>query len=124
MIPRLLRMTAWLASALVLAGFALLCSRNLLAPQPQGVIEQGLLDLALRTAAHGPLYDAPAAAGTPALLPAFPLVASVLIGTLGTSMVWLRLISLISIAGRSEEHTSELQSLRHLVCRLLLAKKK
>src|ERR1035438_3717351 len=26
-------------------------------------------------------------------------------------------------ASRSEEHTSELQSLRHLVCRLLLAKK-
>jgi len=25
---------------------------------------------------------------------------------------------------RSEEHTSELQSLRHLVCRLLLEKKK
>src|SRR5258705_9824396 len=29
-----------------------------------------------------------------------------------------------SQAGRSEEHTSELQSLRHLVCRLLLEKKK
>src|SRR5437899_6366174 len=28
------------------------------------------------------------------------------------------------IALRSEEHTSELQSLRHLVCRLLLEKKK
>src|SRR5438045_9386324 len=28
-----------------------------------------------------------------------------------------------SIALRSEEHTSELQSLRHLVCRLLLEKK-
>src|ERR1039458_9944289 len=28
------------------------------------------------------------------------------------------------IARRSEEHTSELQSLRHLVCRLLLEKKK
>src|ERR1035438_10734174 len=28
------------------------------------------------------------------------------------------------VNGRSEEHTSELQSLRHLVCRLLLAKKK
>ena len=27
-------------------------------------------------------------------------------------------------AVRSEEHTSELQSLRHLVCRLLLEKKK
>src|SRR5438045_9763658 len=26
--------------------------------------------------------------------------------------------------GRSEEHTSELQSLRHLLCRLLLEKKK
>src|SRR5438045_7006709 len=30
----------------------------------------------------------------------------------------------ISIGERSEEHTSELQSLRHLVCRLLLEKKK
>src|SRR5437899_7220523 len=29
-----------------------------------------------------------------------------------------------TIASRSEEHTSELQSLRHLVCRLLLEKKK
>src|SRR5205814_9792341 len=29
-----------------------------------------------------------------------------------------------SFADRSEEHTSELQSLRHLVCRLLLEKKK
>src|SRR5262245_63847653 len=29
-----------------------------------------------------------------------------------------------NIANRSEEHTSELQSLRHLVCRLLLEKKK
>src|SRR5437899_4432063 len=28
-----------------------------------------------------------------------------------------------SSGGRSEEHTSELQSLRHLVCRLLLEKK-
>src|SRR5262245_66600493 len=28
------------------------------------------------------------------------------------------------LANRSEEHTSELQSLRHIVCRLLLEKKK
>src|SRR5437899_9765004 len=28
------------------------------------------------------------------------------------------------VSARSEEHTSELQSLRHLVCRLLLEKKK
>src|SRR5262245_38569702 len=29
-----------------------------------------------------------------------------------------------NVVSRSEEHTSELQSLRHLVCRLLLEKKK
>src|ERR1035438_10570440 len=29
-----------------------------------------------------------------------------------------------AVTSRSEEHTSELQSLRHLVCRLLLEKKK
>src|SRR5205814_6201249 len=34
-------------------------------------------------------------------------------------------ISMLDVdAARSEEHTSELQSLRHLVCRLLLEKKK
>src|SRR5437016_14446411 len=33
-------------------------------------------------------------------------------------------IVLIAAAGRSEEHTSELQSLTNLVCRLLLEKKK
>src|SRR5438045_7499244 len=33
-------------------------------------------------------------------------------------------LNLNTVAGRSEEHTSELQSLRHLVCRLLLEKKK
>src|SRR5436853_3420403 len=33
-------------------------------------------------------------------------------------------VGLAGVARRSEEHTSELQSLRHLVCRLLLEKKK
>src|SRR5262245_60216981 len=32
-------------------------------------------------------------------------------------------VELLKILDRSEEHTSELQSLRHLVCRLLLEKK-
>src|SRR5947199_2799496 len=32
--------------------------------------------------------------------------------------------SRLAVPPRSEEHTSELQSLRHLVCRLLLEKKK
>src|SRR2546422_1860109 len=34
------------------------------------------------------------------------------------------MIERVRIAGRSEEHTSELQSRLHLVCRLLLEKKK
>src|SRR5947199_4273650 len=33
-------------------------------------------------------------------------------------------VALENLDPRSEEHTSELQSLRHLVCRLLLEKKK
>src|SRR5262245_64618834 len=45
---------------------------------------------------------------------------------------WQLVLSGVYVAGcafrslfpRSEEHTSELQSLRHLVCRLLLEKKK
>src|SRR5438093_2670623 len=39
----------------------------------------------------------------------------------GTSCIWT---SRIDLRGRSEEHTSELQSLTNLVCRLLLEKKK
>src|SRR5262245_65106342 len=41
----------------------------------------------------------------------------------GAQLLFEREIQLIERV-RSEEHTSELQSLRHLVCRLLLEKKK
>src|SRR5438045_8113779 len=44
-------------------------------------------------------------------------------GDLGESL-WTRRAVVDELAQRSEEHTSELQSLRHLVCRLLLEKKK
>src|SRR5258705_13355890 len=53
--------------------------------------------------------------------------------TLFRSVVWpltlvllgfILVVSLWTPLQRSEEHTSELQSLRHLVCRLLLEKKK
>src|SRR3989449_7235115 len=37
---------------------------------------------------------------------------------------WGRLVKLVRFFPRSEEHTSELQSRLHLVCRLLLEKKK
>src|SRR5947199_9410173 len=42
------------------------------------------------------------------------------VGRLGVEHV----LEAVADEGRSEEHTSELQSLRHLVCRLLLEKKK
>src|SRR5262245_62494527 len=42
--------------------------------------------------------------------------------TLISTWAWRRLTGRCR-EGRSEEHTSELQSLRHLVCRLLLEKK-
>src|SRR5258705_2110945 len=60
---------------------------------------------ALREAFHGPH--------------AIPLTASSVMGVLSL-IVW-SLILIVTV--RSEEHTSELQSLRHLVCRLLLEKK-
>src|SRR5258708_26075526 len=48
-----------------------------------------------------------------------------------TPKIWYRrwpliatIASFVAINGRSEEHTSELQSPDHLVCRLLLEKKK
>src|SRR5262245_63353452 len=52
-----------------------------------------------------------------------------LIGMLGGALPprWVLIaLTFATVAGvfRSEEHTSELQSLRHLVCRLLLEKKK
>src|SRR5437899_5549970 len=49
--------------------------------------------------------------------PSVPSVPNAAIQTLGNPAITQRL-------DRSEEHTSELQSLRHLVCRLLLEKKK
>src|SRR5205814_7318793 len=49
------------------------------------------------------------------------------VAQLGDEMLPFRAAHLIEFRegfARSEEHTSELQSLRHLVCRLLLEKKK
>src|SRR2546425_3934583 len=42
----------------------------------------------------------------------------------GSDAQWAALTKIPAFAGRSEEHTSELQSLAYLVCRLLLEKKK
>src|SRR5258708_30419612 len=51
----------------------------------------------------------------------FPLLAlAVIVGTAG----WFFFYAIFALTIRSEEHTSELQSPDHLVCRLLLEKKK
>src|SRR2546425_2721452 len=51
-------------------------------------------------------------------LPALAFLAS------GHAVADEALLNLLRAGGRSEEHTSELQSLAYLVCRLLLEKKK
>src|SRR5438045_5590064 len=51
-----------------------------------------------------------------------PVAALLLVGHTPFGLVGQRDLALYHVA-RSEEHTSELQSLRHLVCRLLLEKK-
>src|SRR5438045_6877740 len=58
---------------------------------------------------------------------AVPLVLGIILFALliaGLVMNTIFLVREIRRNERSEEHTSELQSLRHLVCRLLLEKKK
>src|SRR2546425_7795672 len=52
------------------------------------------------------------------------LVAAQLVIVLDFSRVQIALPTMRTELGRSEEHTSELQSLAYLVCRLLLEKKK
>src|SRR5258707_11007424 len=61
-----------------------------------------------------PARDGPRTAG--------PLAAG--LGVLGLSAGGHRGDCAVRAAGRSEEHTSELQSRQYLVCRLLLEKKK
>src|SRR5438045_6272404 len=55
--------------------------------------------------------------GSPSILNASPEAAT------GGGLAILKTGDRVRIDLRSEEHTSELQSLRHLVCRLLLEKK-
>src|SRR5205814_5589627 len=82
------------------------------------------------TQALSPIVNAVAAPAVSAVSASMtlPLIAGTTAGTLMFSNTPLLLPAGSSepeIAfNRSEEHTSELQSLRHLVCRLLLEKKK
>ncbi len=97
MIARILRVILWLASALAILGFALLCARGMDSAQAFDPTERGLMELATQLVRHGPLYAPPSIAHPPALLPGFPLVAAVLVDVLGPHLVWLRGISLLAI---------------------------
>jgi hypothetical protein len=97
MTARLFRLAAWMASGLALAGFALLALRGLTAAQAIDPTESALLELAMRLEKHGPLYEQPAAAGALSIMPGFPLVAAVLVNTLGPDLLWLRITSLLAI---------------------------
>src|SRR5438552_5496889 len=60
--------------------------------------------------------------GHPCFRPVVPLQLRVEEGSM--RILVIALFSTLNCSGRSEEHTSELQSPDHLVCRLLLEKKK
>src|SRR5258705_14007856 len=57
-------------------------------------------------------------------LPILALIAQTMRAAVEPARMAARLVAFSVKQVRSEEHTSELQSLRHLVCRLLLEKKK
>src|SRR5438045_6425280 len=63
-------------------------------------------------------------AGAVATAIALPIVGLLPLVGVGTAILFGVSVFAGVASGRSEEHTSELQSLRHLVCRLLLEKKK
>src|SRR3712207_8931926 len=56
--------------------------------------------------------------------PSQPLKGARIAGSLHMTVQTAVLIETLTALGRSEEHTSELQSRQYLVCRLLLEKKK
>src|SRR2546429_5372621 len=66
--------------------------------------------------------DAPSPSGSWSLAPRFPCGTEIRQQRRPPSKSSLGTVA--SVAARSEEHTSELQSRLHLVCRLLLEKKK
>src|SRR5258707_2674302 len=70
------------------------------------------------------LFRSPSAAGRPTPVPARPAAIHWSVREPGTSACFVPRRSAMARLGRSEEHTSELQSRQYLVCRLLLEKKK
>src|SRR5262245_63957702 len=71
--------------------------------------------------AFGPNVGAFAAAAALSERVLLAALAAAIVGRYSTDLV---VSARTALDFRSEEHTSELQSLRHLVCRLLLEKKK
>src|SRR2546429_6206364 len=95
-----------------------------------GLFSTGRMLWALAQRGHGPR---PFARLSPRHVPAAGIHASAAVMLLGVALnymvpervfIWVTSVALVGTFWRSEEHTSELQSRLHLVCRLLLEKKK
>src|SRR2546429_3219143 len=85
----------------------------------------GLQRTVLALATHWPFLEKPRIYATSSLISfGFSFSSNFGIFFLPLVTIWTRLASLSVSVSRSEEHTSELQSRLHLVCRLLLEKKK
>src|SRR5882724_7378845 len=118
----------WLTMGVALAGAVVMVSssygRGAIVGDLLAVVMAGSFATAtVLVRRHPEIPMTPAAALATALT---ALVALPFAEPLQTGPRDLALLALFGIGnyGRSEEHTSELQSLRHLVCRLLLEKKK
>src|SRR5436853_167865 len=91
---------------------------------PMIVCDDADLDNAVKAAATGRFFNCGQACLAIKRLYLFESIAEDFINQLTARVKKLRVGNGLADGTRSEEHTSELQSLRHLVCRLLLEKKK
>src|ERR1019366_5096877 len=116
------------SGAILLPGVLRLPTAALLYPSPLLLPRSGLLLVALGLHLRGALLLGLGLLGALLWLLLLWLWGALLLGPgLLGALLWLLLLWLLGtlrLGLRSEEHTSELQSLTNLVCRLLLEKKK
>jgi hypothetical protein len=99
MVARTLRVVLWLACALIAAAFLFVAVRRLTGQIPLDSVEASVLEHATRIAGQQPLYVQAPSPGTPAVLPGFPLLASVLAGIFGPAYWEVRLLALLASLG-------------------------
>ncbi len=96
MLAQSLRAMLWLATFVTGGAFAYLAVRDVGIPAAASPVELAIVDHAVRLANHQPLYLEPSASTSPALMPGFPFVLSLLVPLVGSPLLALRVISLLS----------------------------